>query len=222
MRLRSGADPDAGLIEQGATTSVRETLTAKHREIGPMPPMRPPPPPDPDAPVVVVEKIETPGTVNFELPPQRYYTIVRRQRQPQPARTVCGTDSGGAARAADAAGKSRRRLHGRRDLAELAGAAGRHRVTVPVGLQPGATVQPVQRPCTTAAPVAPIAPVAPVAPMCRSIARPKAPSSCSPMSKPKIRRMCSWRWSPRSQPAQAEAAARATAAANATVRLQRV
>ena len=67
---------DAGLIEQGWTTSVRETLTPKHREIGPMPPVRPPPPPDPDAPVVVVEKIETPGTVDFDLPPQRYYTIV--------------------------------------------------------------------------------------------------------------------------------------------------
>ena len=65
----------SGLIEQGWTTSVRETLTAKHREIGAMPPVRPPPPPDPDAPVVVVEKIETPGTINFDLPPQRNYVI---------------------------------------------------------------------------------------------------------------------------------------------------
>jgi hypothetical protein len=69
-------DADAGLLEQGHTTMVRETLTPKHREIGAMPPVRPPPPPDPDAPVVVVEKIETPGTVNFELPPQRYYVMV--------------------------------------------------------------------------------------------------------------------------------------------------
>ena len=29
---------EAGLVEQGGTTSVRETLTPKHREIGPMPP----------------------------------------------------------------------------------------------------------------------------------------------------------------------------------------
>jgi hypothetical protein len=72
----SSADLQVGLIEQGRTTTVRETLTPKHREIGAMPPMRPPPPPDPDAPVVVVEKIETPGTVNFDLPPQRYYVMV--------------------------------------------------------------------------------------------------------------------------------------------------
>ena len=65
----------AGLLEQGQTTTVRETLTPKHREIGAMPPVRPPPPPDPDAPVVVMEKIETPGTVNFDLPPQRYYVV---------------------------------------------------------------------------------------------------------------------------------------------------
>ena len=56
------------MIQQGQTTSVRETLTPKHMEIGPMPPVRPAPPPDPDAPVVVVEKIETPGTVDFDLP----------------------------------------------------------------------------------------------------------------------------------------------------------
>ena len=73
---KAEADPEAGLIEQGAKTSVRETLTEKHREIGPMPPTRPLPPPPADAPVVVVEKIETPGTVNFELPPQRYYAIL--------------------------------------------------------------------------------------------------------------------------------------------------
>jgi hypothetical protein len=66
----------AGLVEQGWTITVRETLTPKHWEIGPMPPVRPPPPPDPDAPVVVVEKIETPGTVNFDLPQQRNYVLV--------------------------------------------------------------------------------------------------------------------------------------------------
>ena len=64
------------MIEQGSKTSVRETLTAEHREIGPMPPTRPPPPPSADAPVVVVERLETPGTVNFDLAPQRYYAIV--------------------------------------------------------------------------------------------------------------------------------------------------
>jgi hypothetical protein len=69
------ARAEAGMIEQGAKTTVRETLTAKHREIGPMPPTRPLPPTPADAPVGVVEKIETPGTVNFELPPQRYYAI---------------------------------------------------------------------------------------------------------------------------------------------------
>jgi hypothetical protein len=69
------AKADAGMIEQGSKTTVRETLTEKHREIGPMPPTRPLPPPPADEPVVVIEKIETPGTVNFELPPQRYYAI---------------------------------------------------------------------------------------------------------------------------------------------------
>lgn len=62
------------MIEQGWTTTVRETLTPKHMEIGPMPPTRPVPVLDDAA--VVVEKIETPGTINFDLPPQRFYTIV--------------------------------------------------------------------------------------------------------------------------------------------------
>jgi hypothetical protein len=69
------AKAESGMIEQGSKTAVRETLTAKHREIGPMPPTRPLPPPAADEPVVVIEKIETPGTVNFELPPQRYYAF---------------------------------------------------------------------------------------------------------------------------------------------------
>jgi hypothetical protein len=54
--------------------SVREPLTDKEKETGPMPPAKPLPPPLPDAPVV--EKVETPGTLNFELPPTRYYTVV--------------------------------------------------------------------------------------------------------------------------------------------------
>jgi hypothetical protein len=69
------ADRQAGLLEQGAKTSVRETLTPKHREIGPMPPVRPVAPPADTEKPVVIERIETPGTVNFEQPPQRYYAI---------------------------------------------------------------------------------------------------------------------------------------------------
>jgi hypothetical protein len=68
------AERDVGMIEQGSKTSVRETLTPKHREIGPMPPTRAVAPPA-GTPVVVVERLETPGTVNLELPPQRYYAI---------------------------------------------------------------------------------------------------------------------------------------------------
>lgn len=64
-----------GMIEQGWTTSVRETLTPKHMELGPMPPTRPVPVTDTEKPVVV-ERLETPGTVNFDAAPQRYYAIV--------------------------------------------------------------------------------------------------------------------------------------------------
>ena len=62
------------MIEQGWTTTVRETLTPKHLELGPMPPTRPIVIDETEKPVVV-EKIETPGTVNFELAPQRYYVL---------------------------------------------------------------------------------------------------------------------------------------------------
>ena len=68
----SGAAP---LIEQGRTTTVRETVTEKHMEIGPMPPTRAAPPAA-GAAAVVVELIETPGTVNFPMPPARYYAVV--------------------------------------------------------------------------------------------------------------------------------------------------
>jgi hypothetical protein len=61
------------LLEQGWTTTVRETLTDKHREIGPMPPTRP----LPAVPAgTKIETLETPGTVNFELTSTRYYTVV--------------------------------------------------------------------------------------------------------------------------------------------------
>lgn len=63
------------MIEQGWRTTVREALTPKHLETGPMPPTRPLVVDETEKPVVV-ERLETPGTVNFELPPLRYYTIV--------------------------------------------------------------------------------------------------------------------------------------------------
>ena len=63
------------MIEQGWRATVREVLTPKHQEIGPMPPTRPVVVDETEKPVVI-ERLETPGTVNFELPPQRYYTIV--------------------------------------------------------------------------------------------------------------------------------------------------
>ena len=72
---RADVKPGSPVIEQGWTTSVRETLTPKHLEIGPMPPTRPVPVTDTEKPVVV-ERLETPGTVNFDATPQRYYTIV--------------------------------------------------------------------------------------------------------------------------------------------------
>ena len=72
---RTDVKPGSPMIEQGWTTSVRETLTPKHLEIGPMPPTRPVPVTDTEKPVVV-ERLETPGTVNFDATPQRYYTIV--------------------------------------------------------------------------------------------------------------------------------------------------
>jgi hypothetical protein len=53
---------------------VREPLTEKERETGPMPPVRAAPPAAPNAPVV--EKVETPGTENFELAPTRFYAAV--------------------------------------------------------------------------------------------------------------------------------------------------
>jgi hypothetical protein len=61
------------LTQQGELISVREALTEKHREIGPMPPAKPAPPPLPDAPIP--ETIETPGTVNFDSAPIRFYTV---------------------------------------------------------------------------------------------------------------------------------------------------
>jgi hypothetical protein len=64
-----------GSVEQGARVSVRELITEKHMELGPMPPARPVPQTTAKE-AVVVELIETPGTVNFELTPQRSYVVV--------------------------------------------------------------------------------------------------------------------------------------------------
>jgi hypothetical protein len=63
------------MVEQGWTTTVREALTPKHMEPGPMPPTRPVVVDETEKPVVI-EKLETPGTINFELPPQRFYALV--------------------------------------------------------------------------------------------------------------------------------------------------
>jgi hypothetical protein len=71
--VQTATQSQSVLLEQGWTTTVRETLTEKTREIGPMPPTRPPPA---AAASVHVETLETPGTVNFDLPPTRYYTVV--------------------------------------------------------------------------------------------------------------------------------------------------
>lgn len=68
------ADPvTEPLIEQGWTTTIRETLTEKHMEMGPMPPTRAI---APAATTTAVETIETPGTVNFAQPVSRFYTVV--------------------------------------------------------------------------------------------------------------------------------------------------
>jgi hypothetical protein len=72
---QESANPDnAGLVEQGWLTSIRETLTPKHRELGPLPPTRAAA--APVTAVVKVETLETPGTENFEMPVARYYTVV--------------------------------------------------------------------------------------------------------------------------------------------------
>ena len=71
--VEAPATAGAALVEQGWATSVRETLTEKHMEIGPMPPTRAV---LPAATALQVETLETPGTVNFAMPVWRYYTVV--------------------------------------------------------------------------------------------------------------------------------------------------
>ena len=130
-----------------------------------MPPVRPPPPPDPDAPVVVIEKIETPGTVNFELPPQRYYTIVgvsdsRSKRGPfaGPIQValldpLTPPEKIDVVYTADTIS-----LNWPAQPEDLA-------MTAPVGLNPVALGMSVDTADKPTAPIAPVAPVAPVAPM---------------------------------------------------------
>jgi hypothetical protein len=69
-----------GAVEQGTAVTVREVITEKHMELGPMPPTRPAPE-TPASAAVVVERLETPGTINFELPPQRNYVVVPVSRR---------------------------------------------------------------------------------------------------------------------------------------------
>jgi hypothetical protein len=61
-----------GALAQGAVAVVSEVVTEKHFEPGPVPPARTPP----AGAAKVVERLETDGTVNFELPPARYYAVV--------------------------------------------------------------------------------------------------------------------------------------------------
>lgn len=70
--LQVGQSSGTQLLEQGAATTVREALTEKHMEIGPMPPTRAA---LPVVTTVQIQTLETPETVNFPLPPVRYYTI---------------------------------------------------------------------------------------------------------------------------------------------------
>ena len=154
------------MIEQGWTTSVRETLTPKHREIGAMPPVRPPPPPDPDAPVVVVEKIETPGTVNFDLPPQRFYVLAgvsdsrgkRTFAGPIPVALLEPLTPPDKIEITYTADAMSLRWPGRPEDIPM---------TVPVGLNPKVLGISAEEAAAAAsvAPTAPIAPVAPIPPM---------------------------------------------------------
>jgi hypothetical protein len=61
-----------GSLAQGAVALVSEAVTPKHLEPGPVPPPRA----AQIAGATVVEALETDGTVNFALPPERYYTVV--------------------------------------------------------------------------------------------------------------------------------------------------
>ena len=182
----------SGLVEQGSKTSVRETLTPKHLEIGPMPPARPLPPADPKAPVVVVEKIETPGTVNFDLTPQRFYAIFpiseSRNRRgpvfgPMPVMLIDPLSPPETLKVG---------LCGRRHLADLARPAGR-----PGGAGCDTCNRPVHRQ------IAERDARKRRHRQSKSIERPTAPWNCLPISKPRGQRMSLSRPQPtRSRPAR--------------------
>jgi hypothetical protein len=67
---RSAKVDGAEIVEQGSVTSVSETLTDAHKELGPVPVVRT------LSTVPVVEVVETPGTVNLPLPIVRNYVVV--------------------------------------------------------------------------------------------------------------------------------------------------
>ncbi len=121
---RTDVKPGSPMIEQGWTTSVRETLTPKHLEIGPMPPTRPVPVTDTEKPVVV-ELLETPGTVNFDATPQRYYTIVGVSESRNRRGPFAGPIQVALIDPLSPPEKVEVSLYSRRDLADLAIAAGR-------------------------------------------------------------------------------------------------
>ena len=75
----------------------------------------------------VVERLETPGTVNFELPPQRFYTIVGVSESRNRRGPFAGPIRVPLAEPLSPPEKSGRVLYGRRDFADLASAAGRSR-----------------------------------------------------------------------------------------------
>ena len=72
---------------------------------------------------VVVERLETPGTVNFDATPQRYYTIVGVSESRNRRGPFAGPIQVALHRSAKPAGKSGRLVYSRRDLADLAIAA---------------------------------------------------------------------------------------------------
>ena len=146
----SGKSETGEVVEQGWAVSLRERLTEKHMEIGPMPPA----PRPSQVAAVPVETLETPGTVNFPSPVSRFYTIVgvsrsRNRRGPQagPIRVPLASPLAPPERV------------------EATYSADAITLRWPRQLEDPAT------PSSPAAPAAPAAPVAPVAP-----ARPAAPT----------------------------------------------
>ena len=166
----SGKSGTGEVVEQGWAVSLRERLTEKHMEIGPMPPA----PRPSQVAAVPVETLETPGTVNFPSPVSRFYMIVavsrsRNRRGPQAgpirvplASPLAPPEKVEATYSADAI-----TLRWPRQLEDPATPS-----SPAAPAAPAAPVAPVA-PAAPAAPAAPVAPVAPVAPA--APARPAAP-----------------------------------------------